>query len=133
MSENSVTKAFDDSGRQQLLETVMAEYTRACDAGAAPNRQVFLERYPELAEDLRDFFSNHDRMDRFAQPLAPSVPPYGRSTLIRAEAEQVGLCIVERAERSRSRIGCLLTIRQNAGHRGHRVVRGGSVRQRNDQ
>ena len=69
MSENSVTRAFDDSGRQQQLETVMAEYIRACDAGAAPDRQVFLERYPELAEDLRDFFSQRDHLNQLAGPI----------------------------------------------------------------
>ncbi|MBI5760376.1 MAG: protein kinase, partial [Planctomycetales bacterium] len=69
MSENSVTKAFDDSGRQQLLETVMAEYIRACDAGVAPDRQEFLERHPELADDLRDFFSQRDHLNQLAGPM----------------------------------------------------------------
>ena len=69
MSGTSVTKAFDDSGRQQLLESVIADYIRACDAGAAPDQQQILERHPEFADDLRVFFAQRDRLNLLAGPM----------------------------------------------------------------
>ena len=93
MADNNVTRTGDSADREQRLEAVIAEFLRACDAGTAPDRRVILEQHPELADDLRDFFSNHDRMDQFARPLVAAVPAYERSTLVRPEAEQVGLCI----------------------------------------
>ncbi len=82
MSENSVTRTGDDANRDAELESVIADYIRACDAGATPDQRVILERYPELAADLRDFFAQRDRMNQLAGPmrgfgesLLPSVGP----------------------------------------------------------
>ena len=69
MSGTSVTRAFDDSGRQQLLESVIADYIRACDAGAAPDQRLILEQHPELADDLRDFFAQRDHLNQLAGPI----------------------------------------------------------------
>ena len=69
MSDNSVTRAFDDSGRQQLLESVIADDIRACDAGAVPDQRTILERHPELADDLRDFFAQRDHLNQLARPI----------------------------------------------------------------
>ena len=69
MSDNSATKAFDDSGRQQLLESVIADYIRACDAGAAPDQRRILEQHPDLADDLREFFAQRDHLNQLAGPM----------------------------------------------------------------
>ena len=74
MSENSVTRTGDEANRDAELESVIAEYIRACDAGHKPNRQQVLERHPDLASDLRDFFSNRDQMNRLARPFEVSEP-----------------------------------------------------------
>ena len=91
MSEDSVTPPDDGTDRDRQLEAVIADYIRACETGTAPDRHQILERHPELANDLREFFANRDQMDRLAFPA--SVPSYDKSTFIRSEVGQVGLCI----------------------------------------
>ncbi|MBC7816792.1 MAG: serine/threonine protein kinase [Planctomycetaceae bacterium] len=69
MSDNSVTRTGDDANRDAELESVIADYIRACDNGATPDRNRILEQHPELADDLRDFFAQRDHLNQLAQPL----------------------------------------------------------------
>ena len=69
MSGNSVTNSGDDAEHEQQLESVIADFIRACDVGEVPNRQAILERHPDLADELRDFFAQRDRMNQFAGPI----------------------------------------------------------------
>ena len=69
MSGTSVTKSVDEAEHEQQLESVIADFIRACDAGEVPNRQTILERHPDLADELRDFFAQRDRMNQFAEPI----------------------------------------------------------------
>jgi eukaryotic-like serine/threonine-protein kinase len=48
---------------------VIADYLQSVEARRVPNRQELLERHPELAEPLRVFFADFDRVDRHAAPL----------------------------------------------------------------
>jgi hypothetical protein len=75
------------------LEGVLAEYLHAVEAGGKPNRDELLAKHPDLADDLREFFTNHDRMEQLARPAGSPVPAYDQSTLIRPEADKVGLSI----------------------------------------
>ena len=69
MSENSVTRTGDEANRDAELESVIAEYIRACDAGAKPDQQPILEQHPELADDLREFFAQRDHLNQLAGPM----------------------------------------------------------------
>ncbi len=51
------------------LDAVIAAYLQAIEAGEVPNRKNWLDRHPELADNLRPFFADLDRMDRVAAPL----------------------------------------------------------------
>jgi len=51
------------------LDEVIASYLLAVEKGQSPNRQDLIERHPNLADALTDFFVNFDRMDRIASPL----------------------------------------------------------------
>lgn len=49
----------DDDHR---VDEAIAEYLAACDAGRPMEREVFLARHPEIAENLRSFLDDHARM-----------------------------------------------------------------------
>ena len=51
------------------LDAVIAAYMLAVEAGEVPNRQELLDQHTKLAEALRGFFADLDRMDRVASPL----------------------------------------------------------------
>jgi WD40 repeat protein/tRNA A-37 threonylcarbamoyl transferase component Bud32 len=46
------------------------------EGGALPDREALLERHPELAERLRAFFADYDRVDRQAGQMHLSHDPY---------------------------------------------------------
>ena len=68
MPEN-ITSPPDDSHRDEKLEVVIADYIRDCEIGGAPDRRVILERHPELADELRQFFGQRDRINQMAEPI----------------------------------------------------------------
>src|SRR5262245_31533719 len=54
------------------LDDVLAQYIAGEEAGNPPDRKDLLARYPQFADDLREFFANRDQMQRLAQPLRGS-------------------------------------------------------------
>jgi eukaryotic-like serine/threonine-protein kinase len=64
------------------LSQVLADYAAAEEAGTPPDRAVFLARYPQHADELREFFANHDQIQRLLSPF-DAVPNFPSSGSIR--------------------------------------------------
>jgi eukaryotic-like serine/threonine-protein kinase len=62
------------SERKRRLHGLVAAYLEAVEAGRAPDRQDLLRGHPDLADDLRAFFANHDRLAQLGEPLRAARP-----------------------------------------------------------
>jgi serine/threonine protein kinase len=67
---NDVSKSPGDS-----LDAIIAAYVQQVEAGQVPDREAMLAQHPELAERLRAFFADYDRLDRQAAELRLSADP----------------------------------------------------------
>jgi len=59
----------DISSREQALDEAVAAYLKACDAGQAPDRRALAALYPDLAQEIEQFFHEQDQADRAFAPL----------------------------------------------------------------
>src|SRR5438105_1437907 len=57
------------------LDAVIAAYLQQVEAGQVPDREALLARHPALADRLRAFFADCDRLDRRAGELRLSADP----------------------------------------------------------
>jgi WD40 repeat protein/tRNA A-37 threonylcarbamoyl transferase component Bud32 len=81
MPENDTPTQCDSASQAGLLDEVVAEYLRAVERGESPNRENLLARHPDLADELREFFADHDRMAHLARPLFDAtIAPTGTRT-----------------------------------------------------
>jgi WD40 repeat protein len=61
--------------REQRLDEVTTAYLKAMETGEHPDPADWLARYPDLAEDLAEFFAGQETMDRVAAPLRDLARP----------------------------------------------------------
>jgi WD40 repeat protein len=69
---------------EERIDEVIAEFLEAEAAGQSPDRTALLALHPDLADELRSFFADHDRMKQLAEPLqspaAAEAPTLGLET-----------------------------------------------------
>src|SRR6516164_1309870 len=70
------------------LDAIIADYVQQVEAGAVPDREALLAQHPELADRLRAFFADYDRLDRQAAELRLSTDP-NRTTDATAPATEL--------------------------------------------
>ncbi|MBI5761781.1 MAG: protein kinase, partial [Planctomycetales bacterium] len=75
MLEDRDTDPAETIAQPNLLERVLAEYLHDSENGTSPNREELLARHPDLADELREFFANRDRMKGLARPFASAALP----------------------------------------------------------
>jgi WD40 repeat protein len=56
------------------LDEVIAAYLEAAEQGSPPDREALLARHPDLADGLRAFFADHDRLGRVGAPPRAAEP-----------------------------------------------------------
>lgn len=75
------------------IERIKAWYAAECDAGRLPDMRVYLERYPDYADELRDYvvYLHTIAVDLPAPAAVPAaeLSPAARSVLTRMAAEGV--------------------------------------------
>ena len=59
----------DGSERDEQLQSVIAECIRSSEAGRPPVHQDLIEKYPEFAAELKQFFVQRDQMNQLADPI----------------------------------------------------------------
>ncbi|GEM_PF-3318490 len=65
--------------REQKLDEIITAYLKAVEAGEPIDQAEWLKRYPDLADDLAEFFAGQRSVERVAV-----------SSFLRARASQVG-------------------------------------------
>ena len=54
---------------EQRFALVLTEYLESLEAGHPDDRMALVARHPELADELRAFFTRQDRVQQLATPL----------------------------------------------------------------
>ena len=87
-----------EPSHEQRLHAILADYLQAAESGQPPDRQQLLSAHPEVADDLRTFFADHDRMHRAAEPFrtateTPARHHVGTETLVPTEPFPVSVSL----------------------------------------
>ena len=60
---------IDDDLIQEQLGAIILQYMEDLEVGNEVDRKTILERHPEFRDELQQFFSNRDGMERMAVPF----------------------------------------------------------------
>ena len=60
---------MNEPSREQKLEAILHAYLQAADAGQQPDREELLRQHPDLVGELREFFADQEKMERFAKSM----------------------------------------------------------------
>jgi hypothetical protein len=55
--------------RELQLQEILAEYLELVESGNEPNRDGFLARYPDLADELAAFLDDRDSIEKFVASM----------------------------------------------------------------
>src|SRR5262249_15154667 len=73
------------------LDAVIAEYLEQVESGQTPDREALLAQHPDIADRLRLFFADCDRLDREAADLRLSADPNRTTDEVAPGADAAGL------------------------------------------
>jgi serine/threonine-protein kinase len=65
------SSSADGPQRDERLDELVAAFLQAVEDGQTPDRDAYLMQNPELADELRAFFANHDRMAHVGDRIRP--------------------------------------------------------------
>jgi WD40 repeat protein/tRNA A-37 threonylcarbamoyl transferase component Bud32 len=72
------------------LDAIIAAYVQQVEGGAVPDREALLLQHPDLADRLRAFFADYDRLDREAGELRLSADPNRTTDAVAASCQLAG-------------------------------------------
>jgi hypothetical protein len=75
------------------LDAVIADYLQKIEADEVPDRAALLAAHPELADHLRTFFADFDRLDRKAVGLRDVGPDVPALMAVSRQAPPYGLAV----------------------------------------
>src|SRR6185503_19355661 len=61
-----------DQDREGRLDEIVAQYVEAVRSGVVVDREAWLARYRDFAEELGAFFEDYDRFGQVSEPLPPN-------------------------------------------------------------
>src|SRR4051812_42485997 len=64
-----IDQASNAAEREERLHEILLAYVEETDAGRAPERRQFMAAHADLRQELEEFFTSHDALERLAGPL----------------------------------------------------------------
>jgi eukaryotic-like serine/threonine-protein kinase len=81
--------SHESVSREQRLQHILAVYLQDVEAGQNPDREKLLAQHPDLADDLRSFLAENDKMRRLVDQQDPATVAPELSTNVPAVGTKV--------------------------------------------